>query len=169
MSLILRHKPETIDAKLDTKGWLEIEILIAGIKRKGHQMNRDILEEIVRDNDKKRFILNKAGDKIRANQGHSIEVELDLTPIEPPEFLYHGTVQKFIDSIQEKGLMKMDRQHVHLSADRETAINVGGRRGKPIILKVRAGEMHRNDIPYYQSANGVWLTDTVKPEFIEFK
>ncbi len=169
MSLILRHKPEHIGAKLDENGWLTTEELITGINKKGMSLDLELLKTIVEENDKQRFVLSDDNSKIRANQGHSIEVNLEMEVKTPPEFLYHGTVQKFIQNIKEQGLLKMNRQHVHLSADRETAIKVGQRRGKPIILSVRAGDLYRDGMSFYQSKNGVWLTDHVPSTFIEFK
>ena len=169
MSLILRHKPETINAKLDANGWLAIDELIAGINKKGVKINRELLEVVVEDNDKKRFIISEDGLKIRANQGHSLHIDLELKPVLPPYTLYHGTVGKFMEAIRAQGLQKMNRQHVHLSADKETAVKVGSRRGKAIILAIKAREMHENGIPFYQSENGVWLTDAVAPDYILFK
>ncbi|MGD1957594.1 MAG: RNA 2'-phosphotransferase [Fulvivirga sp.] len=166
MSYVLRHKPEHINVQLDENGWLEVEKLIEGINRQESiALDRATLEEVVKTNDKKRFILSDDGTKIRANQGHSIQVDLELKEIEPPEFLYHGTVSKFMKSIREEGLMKMNRQHVHLSKDRETAINVGGRRGKPVILVIQSGAMYRDGIKFFRSQNGVWLTDFVDPKY----
>lgn len=169
MSLVLRHKPEYIKVELDENGWLSIEELILGINNKGINLEKDLLIEIVRDNDKQRFIISEDGLKIRANQGHSIDVDLEMKAVQPPEFLYHGTVDKFMGSIRNTGLIKMSRNHVHLSEDRETAIKVGSRRGKPIILSIRSGEMHRNNYTFYQSENGVWLTDKIEAKYIDFK
>lgn len=167
MSYILRHKPEHINVELDENGWLEVEKLIEGINREERiALDKKTLEEVVRTNDKKRFVLSADGLKIRANQGHSVRVDLELKEVEPPEFLYHGTVGKFMKSIREEGLMKMNRQHVHLSKDKETAINVGGRRGKPVVLIVQSGIMHRDGIKFFRSQNGVWLTDFVNPKYL---
>ncbi|MBL4705193.1 MAG: RNA 2'-phosphotransferase [Flavobacteriales bacterium] len=169
MSLVLRHQPEFIQAELDKNGWLPINESIEGINKKGIELNEELLIELVRDNDKQRFIISEDGLNIRANQGHSVSVDLEMEAVHPPEYLYHGTVDKFMESIRKKGLMKMSRQHVHLSKDKETALNVGSRRGSPVILTVRAGEMHRNDYKFYQSENGVWLTDNVNSKYIAFK
>ena len=125
------------------------------------------LEEVVETNDKKRFTFNDDLTKIRASQGHSIKVDLELKEIKPPEFLYHGTVSKFMVLIKEQGLKKMSRNHVHLSENRETAMKVGSRRGQAIILSVRSGEMYRKGVKFYQSKNEVWLTNEVPNEFIE--
>lgn len=166
MSYILRHKPEHIGTQLDENGWLPIDELIHGICGTGIPLDRLTLEEVVETNNKKRFVISEDGLRIRANQGHSIQVELDLQETEPPEFLYHGTVEKFLESIQVQGLQKMTRQHVHLSPDKETAISVGGRRGKPIILTILANKMFDDQHKFYLSANGVWLTDQVDPQYI---
>ncbi len=169
MSLILRHNPGVINATLDENGWLDVDTLIKGMNAKGQPIDREILDEVVATNNKKRFAFSEDKQRIRANQGHSVKVDVELKEETPPEFLYHGTVQKFIGAIQDGGLKKMNRQHVHLSKDRATAENVGGRRGKPIILTVRTGEMHREGYTFYLSENKVWLTDHVPAEYIEFK
>ncbi|WP_378176780.1 RNA 2'-phosphotransferase [Aquimarina sp. SS2-1] len=169
LSLILRHNPGKIGLELDENGWADVDELINKTNAYRNQLNLEIIKEVVATNDKKRFAFNEDETKIRANQGHSIQVDLEYTPIEPPEFLYHGTVGKFIEDIRRKGLLKMSRHHVHLSEERETAMRVGSRRGVSIILTVRSGEMHRNGIEFYQSDNGVWLTDTVASEYIEFR
>ncbi|MEM7161799.1 MAG: RNA 2'-phosphotransferase [Bacteroidota bacterium] len=166
MSLALRHKPKALGIELDAIGWCGSDELINGLKRKGIEVDFDLLKEVVNENDKQRFIFNEDGSKIRANQGHSIDIDLELVPAEPPEYLYHGTIKKFMDAIQREGLKKMSRQHVHLSHEKETATNVGSRRGKAIVLTVRSGEMNRDGIEFYQSANGVWLTDKVMPHYI---
>ena len=170
LSLILRHQPEKIKLDLDKNGWASVEELITKSKNNGISFTKDILEQVVNDNDKQRFSFNEDHSKIRANQGHSLKNVVVLTETStPPPFLYHGTVAKFMASIKETGLQKMSRQHVHLSLDKETAIKVGSRRGKPIILSVRSGDMFKNGYKFYLSENGVWLTDHVPPEFIEFK
>lgn len=168
MSLVLRHKPETIGVKLDENGWLPVEELLQGIKRKGISIDRERLNRVVETNNKKRFIFNEDGTLIRANQGHSINVDLNLKAVEPPALLYHGTVRNVLDLIKKKGLIKMSRQHVHLSKDLKTATTVGARRGFPIILKVDAAAMHADNHAFYCSENGVWLTDHVPPQYIEF-
>lgn len=170
LSLLLRHQPETIGLKLDKNGWAMIDELIAKSKRRNMNLSIDVLREVVANNDKKRFSFNEDETMIRANQGHSLKtIDLELKAIQPPEFLYHGTVPKFISSIKSGGLKKMSRQHVHLSQDLQTATKVGSRRGVPIILTVRSGEMNTKGFEFYQSKNGVWLTDHVPAEFIEFK
>ncbi|WGD33555.1 RNA 2'-phosphotransferase [Olleya sp. YS] len=170
LSLVLRHQPEHIDLKLDKNGWANIEELIEKSKSKNIKFTTTDLEEIVITNDKKRFAFNEDKTKIRANQGHSLKtIDLQLKPVTPPEILYHGTVAKFIEAIKENGLQKMSRQHVHLSKDLDTAVKVGTRRGKPIILSVRALDMLNNGFLFYCSENGVWLTDNVPVKFIDFK
>lgn len=168
LSLILRHKPEQIGITLDENGWTSVAILLEKINVDKYSLSMEELEEIVATNNKKRFAFNEDKTLIRANQGHSVHIDLALQPKEPPSYLYHGTVEKFMESIREKGLIKGSRQHVHLSADKETAINVGSRRGKPIILIIKSGEMHAQNHTFYQSENGVWLTDSVPTEFIDF-
>lgn len=168
LSLVLRHSPETISLKLDENGWADVEELIEKCSKNGNSLDMELLEYVVENNDKKRFAFNEDKTKIRASQGHSISVELNLEETEPLEYLYHGTVGKFLDSIKIEGLQKMSRQHVHLSKDRETATNVGSRRGVPQILTVRSGEMHRDGFKFYLSDNSVWLTDQVPVRYIEF-
>ncbi len=169
MSLILRHKPEVIGVQLDENGWLEVDQLIEGINKQGKRITLEILKEVVANNDKKRFIFNEDGTKIRANQGHSIEVDVELKETIPPAFLYHGTVNKTIKLIQKSGLKKMSRQHVHLSQDRDTAFKVGSRRGFPVILSIDTGRMHQDGYQFYLSENEVWLTDHVPVKYISFK
>ncbi len=169
LSLILRHNPGKIDLQLDENGWADIDELLSKSKKHQPILDIELLKEIVETNDKKRFAFNEDQTRIRANQGHSIKIDLEYSPKQPPEFLYHGTVAKFMDAIREKRLLKMSRHHVHLSEERETATKVGARRGKPIILTIRSGAMHARGMKFFQSANGVWLTDHVSPEYIEFK
>ncbi len=168
LSYILRHSPETIKLKLDENGWAKVDELIARFDLYDLKLDFELLEYIVEHNDKKRFAFNADKTKIRANQGHSISIELNLDEAEPPVYLYHGTVEKFLPDIKAQGLQKMSRQHVHLSADKETAIKVGGRRGKPIILIISSGAMHKAGYKFYLSANNVWLTTVVPAEYITF-
>jgi putative RNA 2'-phosphotransferase len=169
LSLVLRHSPETINLKLDENGWADVAELIEKCNKKGNRLDLELLDYVVENNDKKRFAFNEDKTKIRASQGHSISVELNLDEAEPSEFLYHGTVGKFLESIKKEGLQKMSRQHVHLSHDRETAIKVGSRRGAAQILTVRSGAMDRDGFKFYLSENNVWLTDEVPAKYIEFK
>lgn len=167
LSYVLRHKPESIGIALDKDGWVDIDILLAASAAAGRDISSQRLIEIVATNDKQRFAFDQTGTRIRANQGHSVDIDLGLTAVQPPAALYHGTVEKFIASIAQSGLVKMNRQYVHLSATIETAQNVGSRRGKPLILKVRAADMAAAGYVFFRSENGVWLTDAVPPEFLD--
>lgn len=167
LSLVLRHKPGTIGLTLDPEGWAEVDNLLQCLEKAGWATSLEQLQEVVTDNDKQRFRFSDDGLRIRANQGHSISVELGLRPVPPPEFLFHGTATRFIDSIRQDGLQKRSRQHVHLSIDVETATAVGKRHGQPLILTIRAGEMHVEGHPFYLSENQVWLTDHVPVDFID--
>lgn len=165
LSLILRHQPQSIGLVLDPNGWADVDELLNKSKLK---FSFQQLVEVVEKNDKQRFILSDDQTKIRANQGHSIKIDLDLTPQIPPPILYHGTVEKYLDSIRIEGLKKMNRNHVHLSKDIETAQKVGSRRGIAIILKIDAKAMNNDEILFYCSENGVWLTDNVPTKYISF-
>jgi putative RNA 2'-phosphotransferase len=167
LSLVLRHKPELIGIVLDDAGWTDVEALLAAATAHGTPITRAELEQVVATSDKQRFALSPDGARIRANQGHSVEVDLQLAPADPPERLYHGTVARFVEGIRELGLIRGARHHVHLSADEDTAKRVAGRRGKPIVLIVRAGEMARAGHVFHRSENGVWLVEHVPPPFIE--
>ncbi|MDB5392093.1 MAG: Phosphate acetyltransferase [Planctomycetaceae bacterium] len=168
LSLILRHEPQKIGLTLDEQGWAEVEDLVRQANQNGQRLTRDILDRVVAQNDKKRFAFSEDGKRIRASQGHSIEVDLALAPLAPPELLYHGTATRVVDAIRVQGLDKRERQHVHLSLDTETARKVGQRHGKPIILVVRARDMFQAGHQFFLSANGVWLTDRVPVEFLVF-
>lgn len=162
LSLILRHQPETIGLELDEEGWASVPALLEKLAEHNRSMTMQELEHVVTVNDKQRFSFNADKTCIRANQGHSLKtLDLGLHPVEPPETLYHGTAERFLESILRTGLEKRSRQHVHLSADEETARKVGIRHGKPVILQVAAGQMQRDGLIFYLSANGVWLTDHV--------
>lgn len=169
LSLILRHSPQTVQIQLDENGWANVDELITKCAKQKHIFTFKELEEVVATNDKKRFIFNEDKTKIRANQGHSIAIDLALQPQTPPDYLYHGTVSKFLNDIKKDGLLKMSRQHVHLSAEKETAIKVGSRRGLPVILIVQSSKMHQDGYSFYLSENGVWLTDHIPSNYIEFK
>ena len=166
LSFVLRHKPQAIGITLDAEGWVAVEELLAAAARHGQPITRPQVEEVVATNDKRRFSLSPDGRLIRANQGHSVEVDLGLVPVEPPEVLYHGTVEQFLASIRRQGLVRGKRQHVHLSADRDTAARVGQRRGRPVLLVVDSGRMHRAGHAFYRSENGVWLTEAVPVEYL---
>ncbi|MCJ8152893.1 RNA 2'-phosphotransferase [Chryseobacterium sp. SSA4.19] len=166
LSYVLRHHPELINLSLDEYGWADVNELITKSTNDSQGFTFEELDEIVQTNDKKRFIFNEDKTKIRANQGHSIDINLALIPQQPPEFLYHGTAQANVDSILEKGIEKRSRQHVHLSSDRETAMKVGMRHGKPVILTIKTGKMAEHGILFYLSDNNIWLTDFVDTKYI---
>ncbi|HNL85482.1 MAG TPA: RNA 2'-phosphotransferase [Chitinophagales bacterium] len=166
LSLVLRHMPDTISLNLDENGWADISELIEKCNNHNVLLNIQLLEEIVTTNDKQRFAFNDDKSKIRANQGHSITVELDLEDKMPPEILYHGTAERFLGSILKNGILKQSRQQVHLSANIDTAKKVGARHGKPVVLTVKASAMYNAGHKFYLSQNGVWLTDFVHPEFL---
>ncbi|MDB5335656.1 MAG: Phosphate acetyltransferase [Planctomycetaceae bacterium] len=168
LSLVLRHQPEVIGLNLDEQGWADVEELIRLANKDGRQLTRELLEQVVTENDKQRFAFSDDGCQIRASQGHSVEVDLDLAPLEPPVILYHGTASRFLDSIRATGLHSASRQHVHLSLDEVTATKVGARHGRPVILNVLAREMFSAGHQFFLSANGVWLTESVPVKFIEF-
>lgn len=161
LSYILRHQPSKGGVTLDQQGWTSIKSLLAGAKANGRELTREMVLEVVRTNDKKRFEVSGDGKRIRAVQGHSVEVGLRYEKVEPPEFLWHGTATRFLNTIWKDGLKPMSRTHVHLSADRETAHKVGQRHGKPVIFKVLAGRMWQSGFHFYLAPNGVWLTEEV--------
>ena len=168
LSLVLRHKPEQIGLTLDREGWARVDELIERARPHGMLLTREIIAEVVRTSDKQRFALDEARECIRANQGHSVEVDLGLEPIAPPAVLFHGTAKTSVASIRETGLHAAQRQHVHLSPDEATAIRVGQRHGRPAVLRIDAAGMHVAGHRFFRSTNGVWLTDSVPTEFIEF-
>lgn len=166
ISLILRHKPESIGISLDEHGWASVDELIAGVN-KTHSLDMEILERIVAEDEKQRYSFNEDKTLIRANQGHSIPVDVELEEVCPPEVLYHGTGEKYTSSIDKQGLISKSRLYVHLSDDEETARKVGQRHGKPVIYTVKSGEMYRDGIVFYRSVNGVWLTKAVLVKYLE--
>ena len=166
MSLILRHKPDAIGITLDEHGWANVDELIAGIA-KDNEFNMEILEEIVRTDEKQRYSFNEDKTLIRANQGHSIPVDVELEEKEPPEILYHGTGEKYVSSIDVQGLIPKSRLYVHLSKDEETAVKVGSRHGKPVIYIVKAKQMYEDGYKFFISANGVWLTKEVPVKYMK--
>ncbi|MFN0203710.1 MAG: RNA 2'-phosphotransferase [Bacteroidia bacterium] len=165
MSKILRHQPEAIGLTLDTTGWADTSVFLEKMNQAGKKIDMELLEYVVANNNKKRFAFNEDKSQIRASQGHTIEIELGYQAVEPPTILYHGTAEKNLASIFNKGILKGERHQVHLSADIETAMNVGKRHGKPVILKINAAKMHEKGIEFYQSENGVWLTEYVEPRY----
>lgn len=162
----LRHQPEALGLTLDPGGWVAVDALLAAMRRHGIELSRAQLDEIVARNNKQRFSFDETGTRIRANQGHSIPVDLQLAPATPPDALYHGTSKATIGPILREGLQKMRRQHVHLSRDKATAIKVGSRHGAPIVLLVDAAAMARDGYQFFLSDNGVWLTDHVPPQYL---
>ena len=166
ISLILRHKPEEIGITLDEHGWANVEELIAGIA-KTQPFDMSMLEEIVRTDEKQRYSFNEDKTLIRANQGHSVPVDVELEQTTPPEILYHGTGEKYSASIEKQGLIPKSRLYVHLSSDYDTAVKVGTRHGKPVVYIVDAGEMQRNGYAFYLSVNGVWLTKSVPLQYLK--
>lgn len=166
ISLILRHKPEVVGLKLDEHGWVNVDQLIEGVSRK-YMINRSILEEIVETDNKQRYSFNTDKTKIRANQGHSVNVDVELEEHQPPEILWHGTDKKFVDAINEQGLIPKSRLYVHLSKDPETARQVGARHGESVLYIVSAGQMFRDGYKLYLSKNGVWLTKEVPVKYLE--
>lgn len=168
LSYVLRHHPEAFGLRLDSAGWVEVDALLTALAAAGHSASREELERVVRDNDKQRFAISSDGLRIRANQGHSTPVQLGYTASEPPAFLFHGTVERFVAAIRADGLTRGQRHHVHLSATRETASSVGARRGRGVVLTVRALAMHEAGYPFFCTANGIWLTDHVPAAYISF-
>lgn len=168
LSLVLRHNPGKIGITLDPHGWIEIDTLLTAAQRHGVAINTATLQHIVAENSKQRFAISPDGRRIRANQGHSITVDLALDPEVPPAQLYHGTAIRFLESIRHIGLEKRARHHVHLSSDYATAVNVGQRHGKPIVLVIQSGNMAIAGFSFFHTANGVWLTDHVPVAYIDF-
>ena len=164
---MLRHQPGQIGLTLDAQGWADVDELLSKANQHGVKLTRALLNEVVAHNDKQRFAFNADGTRLRANQGHSIKIDLGLEPIAPPEFLYHGTATRFLASIQQHGLLRGNRDYVHLSPDEATARKVGARHGEPIVLVVKAGEMHTAGCTFYRAANGVWLIDHVPSEYLD--
>lgn len=167
MSLILRHKPDVIGISLDEHGWAVVDDLINGIARNNEGFNMEMLEEIVRTDNKQRYSFNEDKTLIRANQGHSIPVDVELEEKEPPEFLYHGTGEKYVSSINVQGLIPKSRLYVHLSRDIDTAKNVGRRHGKEVVYRIEAYKMYQDGYKFYLSVNGVWLTKKVPIEHLQ--
>jgi putative RNA 2'-phosphotransferase len=167
LSLVLRHQPEKIGLALDPEGWADVDDLLLKAQQAGVPVTLEILEAVVENNDKQRFAWSADRRRIRAQQGHSIEVDLGLDPVTPPDVLFHGTAEGAVDSIRSQGLVAGKRQHVHLSPDEETAVRVGTRHGRPVVLKVLTGRMHRDGFAFYRSGNGVWLTEVVPAKYLE--
>jgi putative RNA 2'-phosphotransferase len=168
MSLVLRHRPEEIGLVLDGQGWASIDELIEKAGRHGVALTHELIARVAETSDKQRFAIDATGQRIRANQGHSVDVDLGLAPTEPPLILFHGTGETSVAAIRAEGLKAGQRQHAHLSPDEDTAIKVGSRHGRPVVLRIAAGRMHKQGHAFFLSTNGVWLTDSVPVQFIEF-
>jgi putative RNA 2'-phosphotransferase len=166
LSKHLRHQPERLGLELAPGGWVAIDALLAACAQHGFPISRAELAEVVADNDKQRFAFDPSGTLIRAQQGHSVEIDLQLERAAPPPVLYHGTVERNLPAIFEHGLLKMQRHHVHLSADVATATKVGGRRGQAVVLVVDAGAMEQAGFSFFRSGNGVWLAEHVPPQYL---
>lgn len=167
LSYILRHEPGAVGLKLEEDGWVKVSDLVTACDKHGHFFTLDELKEIVETSDKKRFSFDEGEHRIRANQGHSADVQIEFEKRQPPAVLYHGTARKNIDAIFTEGLKKMQRHHVHLSSDTKTARAVGIRYGEPVIFEVDTASMLETDFEFYMSTNGVWLIDSVPPQFLK--
>lgn len=167
LSLHLRHQPEQLGLTLAPGGWVDVKALLSASAAKGFDVTLEELRQVVATNNKQRFAFDETGTRIRANQGHSVAVDLQLEPVEPPTVLYHGTAEKTLPAILQDGLLPMQRHHVHLSADVSTAQRVGARHGKPLVLTVSALEMHHQGHRFYCSSNGVWLCDRIPPTYLQ--
>lgn len=165
LSLVLRHNPQAAGISLDEHGWADVGELLAGVNRTGRRIDLPTLERIVRENNKQRYSFNGDHTKIRANQGHSVQVDIELREVEPPKYLYHGTATRFFPAIQREGIRKMSRQYVHLSGDFATAMAVGKRHGIPMVITIDAAAMARDGVTFYRSENGVWLCEQVEPKY----
>ena len=168
LSLLLRHQPQAAGLTLDEAGWADVEELIEKVSLTYYSIDLALLQEVVVTNDKQRFAFNQDQTRIRASQGHSLPVDLALAPTDPPNTLYHGTATTFLDLIRKEGLNRMSRQHVHLSAEAATARQVGSRHGTPVILAINAQKMLQDGFNFYRSDNGVWLTEQVPVQYIQF-
>ena len=163
IAYLLRHAP----GFTTSDGYADVSALVSEVRKNHPGFNRVMLDEIVRTDDKGRYSYDAHKQRIRANQGHSVPVDVGLVETPPPEILYHGTATRFLDSIFQQGLTGQTRMYVHLSGDQETAVKVGSRHGKPVVLQVMAGKMHRNGIAFYRSENGIWMTKSVPPQFLQ--
>lgn len=166
MSFVLRHEPGAIGIELDPNGWVAVDDLLAGMEREGRGIDADLLDRVVYENDKQRFEFSDDRTRIRARQGHSVEVDLAYEPTTPPDVLYHGTATRKLDLLLGEGLKKMARHHVHLSTNRETMLAVGKRYGRPVILAVDARQMHADGYVFFVTGNEVWLTEEVPPKYL---
>lgn len=168
ISRALRHEPALLGISLDPEGWASVTDLLKGLKASGFPINRIMLHAIVKEDKKGRYSLSPDKRKIRANHGHSVEVNLGLEPRLPPTLLYHGTARANIQSIKKQGIRRQERLYVHLSPDEETAMNVGRRHGHAVVLPVRAALMNSQGFRYFRSDTGIWLTKEVPASFIDW-
>jgi len=168
MSYVLRHKPDAIGITLDPNGWVDVDELLRAFQQDGKRYTREIIDRAVAENDKQRFEFNEDGTRIRARQGHSVDVDLGYEPAVPPDLLFHGTATRNLESVREKGLLKMNRHHVHLSTSKETMLAVAQRHGKPVILEVDAKRMHADGFEFFVTDNDVWLVGSVPAEYLDF-
>jgi putative RNA 2'-phosphotransferase len=166
LSYVLRHRPDSVGIELEPGGWIAVDTLLTALENTGRRVSPALLQQIVAENDKQRFEFSDDGARIRARQGHSVEVDLQYEPAVPPGVLYHGTATRFLDSIMQQGLLKGRRQHVHLSTSRETMIQVAMRHGKPVLLAIASAQMHAAGHAFFVTGNHVWLTDHVPPQFL---
>ena len=166
MTYLLRHHPEAAGLTLDSEGWTDVDALIEGMNKAGRNIDRETLERIVAENNKKRYTLSEDKKRIRANQGHSVDVNVEMEKRDPPDKLYHGTADRFLESIKEKGILRMARQYVHLSPDIPTAVNVGRRHGKPVVLVIDTVKMRADGFVFRISANGVWQSEDIPFEYV---
>lgn len=164
LSFILRHQPDSIGLELSDEGWASIKELIG--KTRKYKLTRELINTVVETNDKKRFLISEDGERIKANQGHSIEVKLELEPVTPPAVLLHGTAERFLESILKEGLTKQKRHHVHMSETQKTAMSVGTRYGKPVLLKVDSKQMHKDGFEFFKTENEVWLVYKVPIKYL---
>lgn len=166
ISYLLRHHPEEGNITLDEEGYADTSALIAAVRKEFDEFDMPYLEKIVAEDEKTRYSFTDDKSKIRANHGHSVKgISPGLKEVAPPDVMYHGTAERFMDSIREQGILKMSRLYVHLSADEETAEEVGRRHGKPVIISIDTKKMHEDGLKFYNSANGLWLTDTVPVKY----
>lgn len=168
LSLVLRHKPQTVGLSLDQGGWAKVDEVLDKAKETGVSVTRELLQQVVKQSEKQRFSLTEDGLRIRANYGHSIPVDLGLEPLMPPEFLFHGTAKHSLDSIERQGIVPKKRNYVHLSPDKHTAVRVGKRHGKAIVLIIQAGRMYEHGFQFFRSVKGIWLTEKIPSEYIIF-
>lgn len=166
LSLVLRHNPAAAYITVDEHGWADVSDLLAGCRRAGRALSMADLERIVRENSKQRYSFNRDHTKIRANQGHSLPVDVELQEVEPPDILYHGTATRFLEGIRVDGITRQSRQYVHLSGDEVTALNVGARHGRPVVIPIDAAAMVRDGYVFYRSENGVWLCHEVPWKYV---